>query len=287
MAYTGVVMTENAFYPAFLWTMFLIARAIRRPTVASQLLALAGVAVLSATRIQGVRPRRGARGGNRALRPLRAARGAPRVPGANRADARVVGAVLVAVVAALVARRAERVAGEQVGDVRRPAARRGAGVVRVPPGRPRPLRRADPRGCIRGRDRPRHPSACARARAALRVDRASDHGGPAADGRCRQRLDRRRRARDPQRAIRLLPRSAAVPRPRDLDPRGAPASRGCSRRSPPAAVRHSRSSCPSTGSSTTRASSRRRSFPGSGCPTRGSRSHSRSGRSWRSQPGSG
>jgi MFS family permease len=54
MAYTGVVMTENAFYPAFLWTMFLIARAIRRPTVASQLLALAGVAVLSATRIQGV-----------------------------------------------------------------------------------------------------------------------------------------------------------------------------------------------------------------------------------------
>ena len=224
MAYTGVVMTENAFYPAFLWTMFLIARAIRRPTVASQLLALAGVAVLSATRIQGVGPRRGARGGDRALRPRRAARGAPRVPGADRPDARR---------GRSGARRrrrgarragAERVAGEQVGDVRRPAARRGAGVVRVPPGRPRPLRRADPRGCIRGRDRPRHPSACARARAALRLDRASDHGGPAADGLRRQRLDRRRRARDPQRAIRLLPRSAAVPRPRDLDPRGAPAS---------------------------------------------------------------
>ena len=54
MAYTGVVMTENAFYPAFLWSVFLTARAIRRPSVASQLLALAGVAVLSATRIQGV-----------------------------------------------------------------------------------------------------------------------------------------------------------------------------------------------------------------------------------------
>ena len=54
MAYTGVVMTENAFYPLFLWTAFLMARAIRRPTVGSQLLALGCVAVLSATRVQGV-----------------------------------------------------------------------------------------------------------------------------------------------------------------------------------------------------------------------------------------
>ncbi len=54
MAYTGVVMTENAFYPLFLWTLFLVARAIRRPTFGSQLLALAAVGVLSATRIQGV-----------------------------------------------------------------------------------------------------------------------------------------------------------------------------------------------------------------------------------------
>jgi len=54
MAYTGVVMTENAFYPLFLWTAFLVARAIRRPTVGSQLLALGSVAVLSATRVQGV-----------------------------------------------------------------------------------------------------------------------------------------------------------------------------------------------------------------------------------------
>jgi len=54
MAYTGVVMTENAFYPLFLWSVLLIARAVRRPTRAAQLLAIGSIAVLATTRIQGV-----------------------------------------------------------------------------------------------------------------------------------------------------------------------------------------------------------------------------------------
>ena len=170
MAYTGVVMTENAFYPAFLWTMFLIARAIRRPTVASQLLALARHRRPLRDAHPGRGPRRGARrrGSCSTSSPGRA-RSAARTWCASLPTLVAVGAVLVAAVAALVARGPNGVAGEQVGDVRRPAARRGAGVVRVPPRRARPLRRADPRGCVRRRDRPRHPSACARARAALRA----------------------------------------------------------------------------------------------------------------------
>jgi hypothetical protein len=54
MAYTGVVMTENAFYPLFLWVVLLIARATRHPTLAAQLLAVGGVVLLTATRIQGI-----------------------------------------------------------------------------------------------------------------------------------------------------------------------------------------------------------------------------------------
>jgi hypothetical protein len=54
MAYTGVVMTENAFYPLFLWTVLAITRVVRRPTAGAQLLTLAAVAALAATRIQGV-----------------------------------------------------------------------------------------------------------------------------------------------------------------------------------------------------------------------------------------
>ena len=54
LSYTGVVMTENAFFPLFLWSVLLIARAVRCPTVAAQVLALASVGLLAATRIQGV-----------------------------------------------------------------------------------------------------------------------------------------------------------------------------------------------------------------------------------------
>ena len=54
MTYTGVVMTENAFYPVFLLAILLIARAVRWPTTGNQLLALAGLALATLTRIQGV-----------------------------------------------------------------------------------------------------------------------------------------------------------------------------------------------------------------------------------------
>lgn len=54
MAYTGVVMTENAFYPVFLFSVWLIARVVRRPTVGSQALALLGLGVVAFTRVQGL-----------------------------------------------------------------------------------------------------------------------------------------------------------------------------------------------------------------------------------------
>ncbi|HET6616326.1 MAG TPA: hypothetical protein VFH69_00785 [Gemmatimonadota bacterium] len=54
MAYTGVVMTENAFYPVFLFSVYLIARAVRRPTAGNQALALLGLGIVTFTRIQGL-----------------------------------------------------------------------------------------------------------------------------------------------------------------------------------------------------------------------------------------
>lgn len=54
MAYTGVLMTENAFYPAFLLAVLLIARAVQRPTAGRQTLALLGLVVVAFTRIQGL-----------------------------------------------------------------------------------------------------------------------------------------------------------------------------------------------------------------------------------------
>ncbi len=54
MTYTGVLMTENAFYPAFVLAVYLVARAVRRPTPGAQALAFLGLGVLAFTRIQGV-----------------------------------------------------------------------------------------------------------------------------------------------------------------------------------------------------------------------------------------
>ena len=54
MAYTGVLMTENACYPVFLLAVLLIARAIRQPSAGRQALALAGLGLLAFTRIQGL-----------------------------------------------------------------------------------------------------------------------------------------------------------------------------------------------------------------------------------------
>jgi hypothetical protein len=54
MAYTGVLMTENACYPAFVLAVFLIARAVRVPSKKNQALALVGLGIVALTRIQAM-----------------------------------------------------------------------------------------------------------------------------------------------------------------------------------------------------------------------------------------
>jgi hypothetical protein len=54
MTYTGVVMTENACYPAFLLAVLLIARAVRSPSLANQGIALVGLGIVALTRIQAI-----------------------------------------------------------------------------------------------------------------------------------------------------------------------------------------------------------------------------------------
>ena len=54
LSYTGAVLTENAFYPLFLLALLGIARAVRRPTVGTQALALVALGLVASTRIQGV-----------------------------------------------------------------------------------------------------------------------------------------------------------------------------------------------------------------------------------------
>lgn len=54
MAYTGVVMTENAFYPVFVLTVLLVARAVERPTAGRQALVLGALVLVAFTRIQGL-----------------------------------------------------------------------------------------------------------------------------------------------------------------------------------------------------------------------------------------
>jgi hypothetical protein len=54
MAYTGVVMTENAFYPVFLLAVLMISRSVRSPTIGNQALALLALVLVAFTRIQGL-----------------------------------------------------------------------------------------------------------------------------------------------------------------------------------------------------------------------------------------
>lgn len=54
MAFTGVLMTENAFYPVFLLCVLLIARAVQRPSAVRQALAFGGLGLVAFTRIQGL-----------------------------------------------------------------------------------------------------------------------------------------------------------------------------------------------------------------------------------------
>ena len=53
MAYTGVVMTESAFYPAFATTMMMIVFTLRKPTLLRQLLTLATIGLCYEVRPQG------------------------------------------------------------------------------------------------------------------------------------------------------------------------------------------------------------------------------------------
>ncbi len=54
LLYTGMVMTENAFLPAFVAAMFALATALERPTLARQAIVLGAVALACAIRLQGV-----------------------------------------------------------------------------------------------------------------------------------------------------------------------------------------------------------------------------------------
>ncbi len=54
MAYTGVLMTENAFYPLFLLALLAIVRTIERPTVRRQLATLLAIGLAYLTRAQGI-----------------------------------------------------------------------------------------------------------------------------------------------------------------------------------------------------------------------------------------
>jgi hypothetical protein len=52
--YTGNIMTENAFFPAFVLALYAAALVLERPTLPTQGLALAAVAAATAVRVQGV-----------------------------------------------------------------------------------------------------------------------------------------------------------------------------------------------------------------------------------------
>jgi hypothetical protein len=52
--YSGLLLTENAFLPAFVLACYLIARTVESPTVPGQLLALAAVGIACAVRLQGL-----------------------------------------------------------------------------------------------------------------------------------------------------------------------------------------------------------------------------------------
>ena len=54
LTYTGVLMTENAFFPAFVTTCFALALTLERPTVLRQLLTLGAIALTCAVRPQGL-----------------------------------------------------------------------------------------------------------------------------------------------------------------------------------------------------------------------------------------
>jgi hypothetical protein len=54
MAYTSTLLTENLFYPAFLFALIAITRALERPTKSGQLIALGAIVLVTAAKLVGV-----------------------------------------------------------------------------------------------------------------------------------------------------------------------------------------------------------------------------------------
>jgi phosphoglycerol transferase len=54
MAYSSMLLTENAYYPAFLWVLLAVARCLERPTRARQLLVLGSVLVCFAIKLLAI-----------------------------------------------------------------------------------------------------------------------------------------------------------------------------------------------------------------------------------------
>ena len=152
--------------------------------------------------------------------------------------------------------------GQRSGNVRRPSALDEVpAVVRLPRGRPRPLRRRCPGRCDRGR---RGRGCRGGADEPVRLFAAvplPDDRRDAARRRVRQRVVRRRPGRKPERALRLLRRPAGVRRAGAVDRAGLPRPRpwAGSRLPPPASPLPAPAD---PGSTTTRGSRRSRSFRG-------------------------
>jgi glycosyltransferase involved in cell wall biosynthesis len=100
--YVGTLMTENAFYPVFMWLAYALVLALERPTLKRQLVLLALAALAFLTRAQAV-----ALVGAVLAAPLALAwieRGRPRRLGAWKATYAIVGAAAVLVIVVEVAR---------------------------------------------------------------------------------------------------------------------------------------------------------------------------------------
>ena len=264
MSYTGVVMTENAFYPVFLLARAPDRAVLRHPSLGNQALALGGLGLVAFTRIQGLAlvgrtsPRSSvyASPAERVRAPAYLRRFVPRRGDAPLSRSRVLPRSVARGDGAL------GWLGARSGtfDAFRP--REIPEWFVVSRRRSRPLRRGRPRratAVVLGRGLSRRAPERVRLFAAIALPTFVAMLGSVCR---RQRLARRRRDGEPQRAVRLLRRSARVRRARALDRRGAaaPETAGMGRFSLVAVC------CPSlpadsTASSTTRASSRSRLLP--------------------------
>ena len=219
MSYTGFVLTENACYPAFLLALLVVARALRSPSVVNQAVALLGLGVVSLTRIQGaalvgaylaaVVVHSATRRAGRSL----AVSATVRPDGGRRPH----GVVHTFPSVRRARRWGRRLARRPLGHVRRASSRRGTAVVRLPHrwahalrGRGTDCGNGDP-----GRSGP--STNCGPASAAFRCAGSPDPDCHADLRGIRQRVARRRQYREPQRALPVLRRAAALRRPRAVD----------------------------------------------------------------------